>query len=56
VEQSSEDVYSEGWNNEVVNFQTYYEKRFLSEGIKINYIRFRLPAGKEIRELNDDSE
>ena len=56
VEQSSEDVYSEEWNNEVVNIQTYYEKRFLSEGAKINYIRFRLPAGKEIRELSDDSE
>ena len=56
VEQSSEDVYSEGWDNEVVNIQTYYEKRFLSEGAKINYIRFRLPAGKEIREVKDDSE
>jgi len=56
VEQSSEDVYSEGWDNEVVNIQTYYEKRFLSEGAKINYIRFRLPAGKEIREVNDDPE
>jgi len=56
VEQSSEDVYSEGWDNEVVNIQTYYEKRFLLEGAKINYIRFRLPAGKEIREVNDDAE
>lgn len=55
VEQSSEDVYSEGWSNDVVNIQTYYEKHFLSAGAKINYIRFRLPAGKEISELSNDS-
>ncbi|MCD4711047.1 MAG: tRNA (guanosine(46)-N7)-methyltransferase TrmB [Bacteroidales bacterium] len=56
LEQNSADVYNESWNNETVSIQTYYEKRFLNEGIKINYIRFRLPAGKEIRELSDDSE
>lgn len=56
LEQSSEDIYSEGWTDEVVNIQTYYEQRFLSEGLQINYLRFRLPARKEIRELNNDSE
>ncbi len=56
VEQNSTDVYNEGWNDEIVTIQTYYEKRFLAEGTKINYIRFRLPAGKEIRALTDDSE
>ncbi len=56
VEQNSTDVYHEGWNDEIVTIQTYYEKRFLAEGTKINYIRFRLPAGKEIRALTDDSE
>lgn len=56
VEQNSTDVYNVGWNDEIVTIQTYYEKRFLAEGTKINYIRFRLPAGKEIRALTDDSE
>jgi len=51
VEHRSTDVYSEGWNDERDSIQTYYEKRFLSEGIKINYLCFRLPAGKKIREL-----
>lgn len=56
VERNSADVYSEDWDDEIVHIQTYYEKRFLAEGTKINYIRFRLPAGKEIKDLSDDSE
>lgn len=56
LEQNSTDVYSEGWNDETISIQTYYEKGFMAEGIKIKYLRFRLPAGKEIRELADDSE
>jgi tRNA (guanine-N7-)-methyltransferase len=55
VEQHSTDVYSEGWNDERDSIQTYYEKRFLAEGLRINYLCFRLPAGKEIRELPDDT-
>jgi tRNA (guanine-N7-)-methyltransferase len=56
VERYSTDIYNEGWSDEVVNIQTYYEKGFLAEGTKINYIRFRLPAGKEISEFYDESE
>lgn len=56
VERHSADVYSEDWQDEVVAIQTYYEKRFLSEGIKINYLCFSLPSGKEIIALPDDSE
>ncbi len=56
VERKSADVYSEDWDDEIVHIQTYYEKIFLAEGTKINYLRFRLPAGKEIRDLSDDSE
>lgn len=55
VEHRSTDVYSEGWKDERVSIQTYYEKRFLAEGTKINYLCFRLPAGKEIREVPHDS-
>lgn len=56
VEQNSEDVYSEGWSDETVSIQTYYEKSYLVNGIKINYLRFRIPAGKMIRELSNESE
>jgi len=56
VERKSADVYSEEWDDEIVHIQTYYEKSFLAEGAKINYLRFRLPAGKEIRDLANDSE
>lgn len=55
VEHRSTDVYSEGWNDERDSIQTYYEKRFLSEGKKINYLCFRLPAGKTIRALPHES-
>jgi tRNA (guanine-N7-)-methyltransferase len=55
VERHSADVYNEGWNDETVAIQTYYEKSFLADGIKIKYLCFRLPAGKEIREQPDDS-
>jgi len=56
LEQHSEDLYGEGWNNEAVSIQTYYEKGFLSEGMKIKYLCFRLPAGKEICQPPDESE
>ena len=55
LEQESTDIYREGWNDERVSIQTYYERGFLAEGLKINYLRFRLPAGQEIRELPDES-
>lgn len=55
VEQESMDIYKEGWNDERVSIQTYYERGFLDEGLKINYLRFRLPAGKVIREFPDES-
>ena len=55
VEHESTDIYNEGWKDERVSIQTYYEKGFLAEGIKINYLCFQLPAGMEIRELPDES-
>jgi len=56
LEQYSEDLYGEDWKNEAVTIQTYYEKGFLSEGMKIKYLCFRLPAGKEIIQPPDESE
>jgi tRNA (guanine-N7-)-methyltransferase len=55
VEHESTDIYNEGWKDERVSIQTYYEKGFLAEGETINYLCFRLPAGKEIKEQPDES-
>jgi tRNA (guanine-N7-)-methyltransferase len=54
IERHSENLYDEGWDDPAVSIQTYYESGFLSEGATIHYLQFRLPAGKEIRELPDD--
>jgi tRNA (guanine-N7-)-methyltransferase len=55
AEVHSTDIYSEGWKDERVSIQTYYEKSFLDKGSKINYLCFRLPSGKTISELPDDT-
>jgi len=51
---ASDDIYSEGWEDEIVSIQTYYEKLFLSEGCKINYLCIKLPKYKEIKELTHE--
>ena len=56
VERFSDDIYSEGWSDEIVSIQTYYEKQFLAQGIPINYLSFHLPAHKEISEMPDEIE
>lgn len=54
IEKNSDNIYREGWEDETVSIQTYYETSFLTEGASISYIRFRLPANKEIKELHHD--
>jgi tRNA (guanine-N7-)-methyltransferase len=56
VERHTEDLYSTGWQDEAVAIQTFYESRFLTEGSKICYIRFRLPAGNEIMDMPNEKE
>jgi tRNA (guanine-N7-)-methyltransferase len=55
VERSTSDLYRENWNDETVGIQTYYESRFLTEGARICYLKFRLPVDKEIKEIQDES-
>jgi len=52
----TDDLYQSGRSDETVSIQTYYETRFRAEGMKIHYIRFRLPSGREIKELPYDVE
>jgi tRNA (guanine-N7-)-methyltransferase len=54
LEEHTDDLHSEQWRHEAVLIQTYYESRFLTEGSKIRYIRFRLLAGQEIKEVPDE--
>ncbi|MEN8229006.1 MAG: tRNA (guanosine(46)-N7)-methyltransferase TrmB [Bacteroidota bacterium] len=56
IEKNSENIYSEGWEDETVSIQTYYEAGFLARGESINYIRFRLPVTREIKELHHDNQ
>ena len=56
VERFSDDIYNEGWSDEIVSIQTYYEKQFLAQGMPINYLSFQLPAYKEISEMPDEIE
>lgn len=54
IDRISENLYGEGWNDETVSIQTYYESKFLEKGARINFIRFRLQSDREIKELHDD--
>ncbi len=54
IERHSDNIYQEGWDDEVDSIQSYYENIFLSEGASINFIRFRLPTNREIKELPHD--
>ncbi len=38
----TKDLYNSGYEGDVMEIQTYYEKKFLKEGQKINYLQFRL--------------
>jgi tRNA (guanine-N7-)-methyltransferase len=55
IERQSEDLYNSGWEDETVSIRTYYEQRFLEEGLPIHFIQFRLPSGITVEDLPDDS-
>lgn len=46
TEVSNSDIYAWPARPEVLNIQTYYERRWLSEGIPIKYVRFNLSGLK----------
>ena len=45
-----EDIYADGEAVEPLDIKTYYEQQWLSRGINIKYISFRLPAEGELVE------
>lgn len=48
------DLYHSDYDNEILDIKTFYEKQFLDQGIRIKYIQFRLPSGRNIIELPDE--
>ena len=56
IEWHTDDLYQTGRSDETVSIQTFYEAKFRAEGKKINFIRFRLPSQREIKELPYDVE
>lgn len=51
---ATSDLYDSGLEDRILGIKTFYEKQYLSEGIKINYLKFRLPSGLEISDLPDE--
>jgi len=46
----TDDLYGCGIDNEILTIRTHYENLFLKDGIKINYLSFRLEKNREIRD------
>lgn len=49
---STSDLYSGNQPDEILSIRTHYEEKFLTEGLKINYISFRLEKNKIIADEN----
>jgi tRNA (guanine-N7-)-methyltransferase len=47
---STDDLYSENLSDDILSIKTHYEKIFLNEGLKINYISFNLDKEKIIED------
>ena len=50
---STRDLYSSLHDDKFTSIQTYYEKMWLEDGLKIHYIRFRLSQSHDIEEPPD---
>ncbi len=51
---SSDDIYSLNEKDEILDIKTFYEKKFLAEGIKITYVKFDLK--KDYNYINPSEE
>jgi tRNA (guanine-N7-)-methyltransferase len=50
VKIQTDDLYHSGINDEILDIKTFYEKGFLEQGMKINYLCFELPHEEAIEE------
>ncbi|MCK4921492.1 MAG: tRNA (guanosine(46)-N7)-methyltransferase TrmB [Bacteroidales bacterium] len=53
---STNDLYQSGMKDEILQIHTFYEKQYLAQGLKINYLKFRLPKNINIEELPSNEE
>lgn len=47
---TTDDLYSGNIENDILSIRTHYENLFLSQGIKINYLSFRLDKNRNIED------
>src|SRR5512133_1678774 len=52
--QQTSDLYHSQISGTAVDIQTFYERQFLEQGMKINYLCFELPDEKEILEPEEE--
>ena len=50
VEFATDDLYHSGLVDDILGIQTYYEKQWLSRGLNIKYLKFRLPQSGNLSE------
>ena len=51
VIRSTDDLYSQNSAGEILSIKTHYEKLFLRDGLKINYLAYRLEKEKNIEDI-----
>ena len=54
IEKYTDDLYGSNVKDDILGIKTFYEKQYLVRGMKIHYLRFRLPEKIIIKELSDD--
>jgi tRNA (guanine-N7-)-methyltransferase len=47
----TDDLYSGDIQDDILSIRTFYEKMFLNQGLKINYLSFRLPKEKLLQDV-----
>lgn len=47
---STDDLHNDAANNEILLIRTHYEEKFLKEGLKINYLAFRIRKNNIIKD------
>ena len=54
LELTTEDLHGNHGDDIVFGIQTFYEKQFVSRGLPIHYLKFRLPTGRIVKEVEED--
>jgi tRNA (guanine-N7-)-methyltransferase len=56
IECATDDLYNSEYADLVHGIQTFYERQFIEEGLRIHYLQFRLPNEKDIVEPPTEEE